>query len=107
MSNKDIDQDDIWVHAVSQYEIETGNTVGDEAVVRQLKTADDLLNFVESKGSVFTNFRARHQKVCSRIKRCLDPVALLSEVGSNAAGSTAFGLPAAIVLSSVAHLITV
>lgn len=107
MTSQGINNDDIWTDAVAQYENETGHAADDGLKSARLTNPEDLLRLIESKGQDFQNFRQKHEKVCSRLKECLGPVSLLNELASKIAGKTPFDLPAAILLSSVSHLITV
>ena len=105
--NDNIELDDIWVNAVSQYESETDHVIDNKSTLLNLKTTGDLLSFIESQGNEFKEFRTKHEKVCSRLKRCLDPIGALSNIASPIVGITSLGAPASAVLSSVAYLITV
>jgi hypothetical protein len=100
----DEDIEALWKDAFAAYEKETDRKLNHDALLRGLKSTDDLLEKIESEGRVFHDWRNKHRKLWSSLSAFLAPVTAISGV---ALGATSNYPPAAAVLGSVLYLIKV
>ncbi|KAI9713573.1 MAG: hypothetical protein M1820_000955 [Bogoriella megaspora] len=94
-----------WHDAVKAYEQEAEHSVTARTAGAKLNNADDLLALVEQQGQSFKDFRNRHGKLWSCLKRVLDPVTTIGNLITSIVGTSQIGAPATIVLGSVMHLL--
>jgi hypothetical protein len=97
----------LWSDAFAAYERETNRKLASDATTRDLKTVDDLIEHIEAQGASFTSWRTKHAKLWSRLSACLIPIAVVSNIGKDAAQSTPYGLMVAPVLGAVVYLVNV
>lgn len=99
-----------WEEAVKAYERESEHplkiVLGKELHVPH--DAEDLLRLIDERGGDFKSFRDRHNKLWSKLKRFVEPIVTTGKLVSTVLGSSnPLGAPAAIVLTSVLHLVSV
>ena len=100
--NEDIEG--LWKDAFAAYEKETDRKLNHDAVLRCLKSTDDLLKQIESEGRVFHDWRNKHRKLWSALSAFLAPI---TAIGSIVLGAVSNYPPAAAVLGSVLYLVKV
>jgi fungal STAND N-terminal Goodbye domain len=98
------DLEALWRDAYAAYERETERKLDHDALLRHLKSTDDLLEQIESEGRAFHDWRNKHRKLWSALSAFLAPV---TAIGGIALKAVANFPPAAAVLASVLYLIKV
>lgn len=97
-----------WEEAVKAYERECEHPLKIVSGEEQPHDAESLLRLIEKRGGDFKSFRDRHNKLWSRLKRFVEPIVTTGKLVSSVLGSSnTLGAPAAIVLTSVLHLVSV
>jgi fungal STAND N-terminal Goodbye domain len=100
--NEDLEA--LWKDAFAAYEKETDRKLSHDAVLRRLRSTDDLLEQIESEGRAFQDWRNKHRRLWSSLSAFLAPVAA---IGGIALGAASNFPPAAAVLGSVLYLVRV
>jgi hypothetical protein len=100
--NEDLEA--LWKDAFAAYEKETDRKLSHDAVLRRLRSTDDLLEQIESEGRAFQDWRNKHRKLWSSLSAFLAPVGAISGI---ALGAVSNFPPAAAVLGSVLYLVKV
>lgn len=97
-----------WEEAVKAYERECDHPLNLVSEKEPPHNAEDLLRLIEERGGDFNLFRERHKKLCSRLKRFVEPIVTTGNLVSTViSASSPLGAPATILLTSVLHLVSV
>lgn len=97
-----------WVEAVKAYERECEHPIDLSSGSSTLRNTDDLLRLIESRGSDFRAFRAKHSRLWWRMKRFVEPITLAGSLTADILGDTASaGVPVAGILKAITHLVSV
>jgi hypothetical protein len=94
----------LWKDAFTAYEKETDRKLNHDALLRRLKSTDDLLEQIESEGQAFHDWRNKHRKLWSCLSAFLAPITAFGGITLVAMSNFP---PAAAVLGSVLYLIKV
>ena len=105
--SEDSEFEALWLDAVKEYEAETHNDISHRPRAYDIKSADDLLTFLEDSSHCFRGFRSKHERLCSRLRRFSKPIILLGNLAANNAGTTFVGAPAALTITAVMQLLAV
>lgn len=97
----------LWDAALLAYKDETSRDLRRETSTLHLKTTEDILKVLETKGADFQDFRGRHRTLWSRLHTVVGPVAKLGTVAQAGVSLAPFGPAASAVLGSVVFLLTV
>lgn len=104
---EDYDLSPFWAEAVAAYELECGHSVALSQDDRELRTADDLLRTIESRGNDFKSFREKHGPLWSKLMRFVDPITTVADLVANLLGDNSAGFPVTAVLKGISHLVLV
>jgi hypothetical protein len=96
--------DDLWEKALDKYFTSTKRTSSQKALLKQLKSPDDLQKQLETNHNEFSSFRERHGKLTGRLKAAVQPFMALSSVTSSAVQLSPFA-PASTILGAVVFLV--
>ncbi len=103
MANK-LAFNDLWEKALKKYFTSTDRAYSEQALLRQLKSPDDLQKQLETDHNKFRSFRAKHGKLMGRLKAAVQPFMVLSSVVSSAVSLSPFA-PASTILGAVFFLV--
>jgi hypothetical protein len=96
--------DDLWEKALDKYFISTKRTSSQKALLKQLKSPDDLQKQLETNHNEFSSFRERHGKLTGKLKATVQPFMALSSIVSSAVQLSPFA-PASTILGAVVFLV--
>jgi hypothetical protein len=96
--------DDLWGKALDKYFTSTKRTPSEQALLKRLKSPDDLQKQLETNNNKFSSFRVRHGKLTGRLKAAVQPFMMLSSVASSAVSLSPFA-PASTILGAVVFLV--
>lgn len=94
-----------WDSAVAAYEKETERKLETNSALREITTADGLIDLIEHQSSTFSGWRSRHAKLASRLTTCLKPVTILGRIAQGALSNTPYGPASSAIFGAVLHLI--
>ncbi|KAL9065473.1 MAG: hypothetical protein Q9157_007465 [Trypethelium eluteriae] len=95
-----------WQDAIKAYKSEAEHSAATWNRSVPLNTPEDLANLIERQGQSFKDFRNKHRKVWSCLKRTLDPITTLGDIISVILGAVPVSVPATVILGSVLHLVS-
>lgn len=95
---------DLWEEALKKYFESTNRTDSEKALLKKLKSPDDLEALLETDHIGFSGFREKHAKLTGRLKAAVKPFTALSSVVSSAISLSPFA-PASTVLGAVVFLV--
>jgi hypothetical protein len=95
--------DGLWEKALEKYFESTDRTDPVKALLKKLKSPDDLQTQLEKDHARFSSFRERHGKLTGRLKAAVKPFTVLSSVASSAVSLSPFA-PASTVIGAVVFL---
>jgi hypothetical protein len=95
---------DLWEEALDKYIESTSQTLPKQALLRQLKSPEDLEKQLEMDHDRFTSFRAKHSKLTRRLKKSIKPFTVLSSVAFSAISLSPFA-PASTIFGAVVFVV--
>jgi hypothetical protein len=96
--------DDLWEQALEKYFKSTDRTDSEKALLKKLKSPDDLEKQLEKDHTKCDRFREKHGKLTGRLKAAIQPFTVLSNVASSAVSLSPFA-PASTVFGAVVFLV--
>lgn len=96
--------DDLWQQALDKYIDSTGRTEREQALLKQLKTPDDLETELAKERDRFETFRAKHGRLTGRLKKAVRPLTVLSGIASSAISLSPFA-PASTIFGAVVFVV--
>lgn len=96
-----------WAEAVKAYEAECEHPIHITSA-GDLRTSDDLLRLIESRGSNFVAFREKHRQLWTTLANFIAPIETMGDLMSEiVSAANPGGVPVAAVFMSLSHLVTV
>jgi hypothetical protein len=96
--------DELWAKALDKYIETTSRTESEQALLKQLKTPDDLEKQLETDRDKFSSFRAKQGKLTGRLKKVVKPFTVLSGIASSAISLSPFA-PASTIFGAVVFVV--
>ena len=95
----------LWEDAVAKYEKSIGRTLSGpvQALLKQLESPENLVEYVEREHKEFITFR-RRSNLASRLKVVAKPIIALSTVAQSAIGLSPFA-PASVIFGATVYLV--
>jgi hypothetical protein len=107
MEENETDLGPYWAEAIKAYEAECEHPIHITSA-GDLRTSDDLLKLIESRGSNFTAFREKHRQLWSTLASFVAPIETMGDLMSEiVSAANPAGVPVAAVFMSLSHLVTV